>query len=292
MRESTRIKFPSGSMKLTSQISYIQNLDDSSSAVITNETPFYPLNYKWPDQPSDTGLLHVSGVNLPVREAQVGALNSAETLFMEADIPVQPGEPGWTFHVVHIVDAVHELPTDIMGSQATFCVDESRRQAISASHTACHLMALALNATSAGFWTKSVVKDSLGCPDLDKLGIAESRIDTEGSVDTYRLGKSIRKKGFAANEFLGNLEQIAGLMREKIADWLAFGGNVSIECMGPFVHSQRVWIAQLSESTTARIPCGGTHVKSLAEITSVDIQLKLRTDEPGFISSSIVRRTT
>ena len=77
-----------------------------------------------------------------------------------------------------------------------FTVDAEHRAALSAGHTGCHLAAVALNAALAARWRKPVRTDGLGHPDFDQLAIVSSRIVPDGAVDTYRLGRSLRKKGF------------------------------------------------------------------------------------------------
>ena len=58
-------------------------------------------------------------------------------------------------------------------------------------------MSLALNKALEGFWDKEIAnKDCFGRPNFDALTIETSRIGRGKSVDVYRIGKSIRKKGF------------------------------------------------------------------------------------------------
>ena len=75
-------------------------------------------------------------------------------------------------------------------------VDADYRTRLSVGHTACHLASLALNRAVADRWKKEVRADGLGAPDFDGTAIDVSLIVENGSVDTYRLGKSLRKRGF------------------------------------------------------------------------------------------------
>jgi alanyl-tRNA synthetase len=51
-----------------------------------------------------------------------------------------------------------------------------------------------------------VREDALGRPDLDQVAIQSSVMDERGSTDVYRLGKSLRKKGF---DSVGLADQLA-----------------------------------------------------------------------------------
>lgn len=114
-----------------------------------------------------------------------------------ADIPVRRGDEEWSWLVLHVVDGD---PGDLAGKTAVLTVDVHRRGALSASHSGCHLLALALNEALAPRWRKDPGRsDAFGNPDFDSLAMATSVMDTEASTDTYRLGKSLKKKGFTAD---------------------------------------------------------------------------------------------
>jgi alanyl-tRNA synthetase len=95
-----------------------------------------------------------------------------------------------------VVEGVPGDPFDLVGAPAELVVDAERRARLSAAHTSCHLLAFALNAVLAPRRRKEVRTDSLGRPDFDNLAITRSRMDEGGSRDDYRIGKSLRKKGF------------------------------------------------------------------------------------------------
>lgn len=56
----------------------------------------------------------------------------------------------------------------------------------------------ALNGALAARWRKVPDVDSLGNPKFDAIAITSSRIGPDLSTDSYRLGKSLLKKGFTS----------------------------------------------------------------------------------------------
>jgi alanyl-tRNA synthetase len=74
-------------------------------------------------------------------------------------------------------------------------VDAEARHALSLGHSACHLVALALNRALTPYWRKETSElDALGQPDFDRLAIQHSRVEPRGSKEQYRIGKSLRKR--------------------------------------------------------------------------------------------------
>jgi alanyl-tRNA synthetase len=144
------------------------------------------------DQGPDRAVLDAGDVAIEVLDCVVGATDGT-TLFLGSDIPVRKGTEGWAFVVAHLVDPDASLTE---GDTVTVEVDETHRAALSAGHTACHLASLALNAALAGAWSKETGTDGLGSPDFDATAIETSTILENGSRDVYRVGKSVRKKGF------------------------------------------------------------------------------------------------
>ena len=172
--------------------------------MLTDVTPFHPLDHAWPDQPADRGTLD----GRPVVDCLTGAVGPDGVLLTGSDIQARRGDDGWAWVVVHVLEG--ELPAE--GATVDLQVDGDFRAALSAGHTACHLAALALNAEVAarGLWRKDPARDdALGNPDLDQLAITESRIEPWGAYDRYRLGKSLRKKGFESAAFLEALPDLA-----------------------------------------------------------------------------------
>ena len=91
-------------------------------------------------------------------------------------------------------------------------------------------------------------------------------------MDTYRLGKSLRKKGFEADGLAGTLAGVAAQANAVLAGWVASGAIVDVEAAGPKLTDPRDWVCFLPEGV-ARIPCGGTHLRSLTEVSRISVEL-------------------
>jgi alanyl-tRNA synthetase len=206
----------------------------------------------------------VGGVEIPVLDAVVGAARDGE-LLLGRDVPVRTGTPGWTFVVAHVVNGNPVAAGDDLEVRA----DAAFREELSAGHTGCHLVALALDAALAGAWRKDVPVDALGAPGFDALAIQESRILPLGSRDVYRIGKSLRRKGFELAA-LDDLDALSVSVNGLLAEWVSSGASVSIERDGDTLADRRTWVCELP-GTTARIPCGGTHVTSLSDLGAVTV---------------------
>ncbi len=207
-----------------------------------------------------------------------------ESVFVGDEVPVRRGTPGWAFLVVHVLPA--GTPPPALGATATLMVDAPYRLALSAGHTACHVATLALNAALADRWRKDPGVDGLGSPSFDARALTSSRILPDGAVDSYRLGKSLRKSGFDTEGLAAALPGVTAGVNRRLADWIAAAAPVRIEVAGPGLTDRREWVCDLPDGT-ARIPCGGTHVDSLAAFDLVSVGLDL--DEPN---QSLVMRTS
>lgn len=261
--KSTIVTFPDGRISGRSEIVGAVPAGVRHGLVVA-ETPFHPLDHTWPDQPADRGTIG----GLPVVDCVTGAW-SAGSLHLGEDIPARRGAEGWQWLVVHVTDT--PLP---VGATVELEVDAGHRAALSAGHTACHLAALALNHALAGRWRKEVALDGLGHPDFDQTAITSSRISPNGSVDVYRLGKSLRKKGFSAEGLDLALDEIAGEANDRLKAWVAADAPVRLDVPGPELTARRTWHCSLPEGA-ASIPCGGTHVTRTSELGAVTISLSL-----------------
>lgn len=279
--ESTIVTFPQGGTTGTGTVLLVAEQPDGQVGVVTDTTPFHPVDHTWPDQPADRGTL----AGRPVEECLTGAVGPDGALHVGTDIPVRRGEPGWAFVVVHVVPA-EGAPA--VGDEVGLAVDEQYRDELSRGHTATHVMALAMNAAAAPLWTKDVDRrDALGNPDLDAIAMAQSRILPLGARDTYRIGRSVRRKGLTGDALREALPTIQDQVNSQLAAWIAAGGPVSVETGGDArLEARRMWTAQLPGGTTVSIPCGGTHVRDLAELGSVTITYE-PTDE-GFAAGTSV----
>ena len=268
-RTSTQVSFPAGSVTGSSTVLAVEQLPDGRYGVVTETTPFHPLDHTWPDQPADSGSLG----DLAVLDCVTGAVGPEGEFFLGADIPVRRGDEEWAWLVVHVTDA----PVAV-GAAVELRVDADRRGALCASHTGCHLLALALNAALAPRWRKDPGRaDALGHPDFDSLAMDSSRMDTTASTDVYRIGKSLRKKGFTSDDLAADLPAITAAVNEQLAAWIAADAPVRIEAPGPELTARRRWSCELPEGT-ASIFCGGTHLHHLGELAGLSTELRLSED--------------
>ena len=270
----TLVSYPAGATSSHSTVVHVADAGDGRTAVVLDETAFHPVDTAWPDQPADHGTLSLGSDTFEVVDAVVGATQGEELLLGPA-VPVRTGTDGWTFVVAHVVDG-----GDIAeGDTVEVTVDAAYRAALSAGHTACHLASLALDAALADAWRKEAPGDALGAPAFDALAIQESRILPDGSRDVYRIGKSLRRKGFDPAA-LDDLDALAARVDAQLAEWLDGGGAVATERDGDTLADRRTWVCALP-GAEARIPCGGTHVASLSELASVSVSFATSTVEGG-----------
>lgn len=260
----TRVTYPQGAVGSASRVLHVEPRDDGRHAVLLDTTAFHPVDSAWPDQGADRGDLQVAGRRLPVVDCVVGATDGT-ALYLGAESPVRKGTEGWAFVVVHLVEG--DAPS--AGDDVTVRVDAAHRAAVSAGHTGCHLASLALNRALAGRWRKDVAADALGAPNFDALAIDTTVIGEFGSVDTYRLGKSLRRKGFGADDL--DTGATADAVNATLAAWTATGASIGIAADGPGLTDRRRWVCDLP-GEHAEIPCGGTHLASLA---GLDVSVRL-----------------
>lgn len=268
--QSTRVTFPDGSLTGEGDVLIV---DRERAVVVVDATPFHPVDHTWPDQPGDSGTITVSDLVLDVSEAVMAAVSDEGELAVGTDIPVKRGADGWTWLVGHRVDG--EIPASVVtGASARLEVDAARRAGLSRGHTACHLASLALDAALADLWRKEIGVDPLGHPDFEGRANQTSFIHPDGSVDEYRLGKSLRKAGFDSEGFAASLAQREQRINELLAGWIASGGESRIDVEGPGISDRRTWRCVLPEGEVCFL-CGGTHVHSLAEFASISVALDL-----------------
>jgi len=268
--QSTRVTFPDGSLTGEGDVLIV---DRERAVVVVDATPFHPVDHTWPDQPGDSGTITVSDVVLDVSEAVMAAVSDEGELAVGTDIPVKRGAEGWTWLVGHRVDG--GIPASVVaGASARLEVDAARRAGLSRGHTACHLASLALDAALADLWRKEIGVDPLGHPDFEGRANQTSFIHPDGSVDEYRLGKSLRKAGFDSEGFAASLAQREQRINDLLAGWIASGGESRIDVEGPGISDRRTWRCVLPEGEVGFL-CGGTHVHSLAEFASISVALDL-----------------
>ena len=265
--DDTRVLYPSGSVDTQAIVLHSEPLPDGRFAVLLDATCVHPVDAGWPDQGPDLALLHHGAAFWPVEDCIVGATDGS-ALYLGDDVPVAKGTSGWAFVVVHVVDAAGLSA----GDTVTVEVDAGLRDATSAGHTSCHLASLALNDALADRWKKEIRPDALGHPDFDALAINESLIGRNASVDTYRLGKSLRKKGFSVEGFAEAIESLTATVNATLFEWTTTDAAVRIERDGDRLTDRRYWVCELP-GASVRIPCGGTHVESLGTLGVVTVTL-------------------
>lgn len=270
----TSVTYPSGATTSTGTVLHLADAGEGRTAVVLDTTAFHPVDTAWPDQPADRGVLRIASGDLPVVDAVVGAWHEG-TLHLGTEVPVRTGTDGWIFVVAHVVEGA----APAVGDTVEVEVDADHRAALSAGHTACHLASLALDAALAGAWRKEAPTDALGAPAFDALAISESRILPDGSRDVYRIGKSLRRKGFDP-ESLADLDDLAARVNAQLGAWIAGDGAVRIEAAGPAIADRRTWVCELPDAEV-RIPCGGTHVASLAELASAAVSFETAPTDGG-----------
>jgi len=166
---TTLVTFPTGATEGASAVRDLVVLPPDTAGfpggalgLIVDTTPFHPVDHTWPDQPGDSGTALVDGVIYPVVDSVTGAIGPDGEFALGAEIPVRRGDEAWTWHVVHVLEAGPD-PAHLRETNAHLRVDAERRRALSAAHTCCHLMALALNEALHERWRKAPGReDSFG----------------------------------------------------------------------------------------------------------------------------------
>lgn len=269
---ATVVSFPDGSLTADGFVTRVESTPDGV-VIVADTTPFHPVDHTWPDQPGDSGVLTIGAERAHVTEALMAAVSDTGEFATGADIPVKRGAEGWTWLVGHRLDG--DAPASLVtGASVRLDVDAGRRAGLSRGHTACHLASLALDLAVADLWRKDPGADALGTPDFEGRANQSSRIHDDGSVDEYRLGKSLRRAGFDTETFAATLAARQASVNGQLAAWVASAAPSRIEVDGPTIVDRRRWHCALPEGE-AVILCGGTHVSSLAEFTSITVSLDL-----------------
>lgn len=263
----TIVTFPQGGMTDRGTVLRVEG-----DVVVVDRTPFHPVDHTWPDQPGDSGLIAQGDSRIAVEEAVMAAVSDEGEFAVGSGIPVKRSAEGWTWLVGHRVASVPSWL--VPGASVDLEVDAARRSALSRGHTACHLASLALDAALADLWSKEVAVDPLGAPDFEGRANQSSRIRENGAADEYRLGKSLRKAGFDTEGLAASLAVREAAVNSRLAAWVASRAPSRLEVEGPAITDRRRWHCDLPEGE-ASFPCGGTHVRSLAEFASVIVALTM-----------------
>ncbi|UWX98791.1 metal-dependent hydrolase [Arthrobacter zhaoxinii] len=283
-KTDTTVTYPAGALTGTGTVQHVETLPDGRLAVLLDATPVHPVDAGWPDQgPDRATLTTAAGRKVTVLDCVVGATDG-DALFLGPEIPVRKGTEGWVFLVVHVVPGDAGIAD---GERVEVRVDGEYRAALSAGHTACHLASLALNRQLADAWKKDVQADAAGSPNFDALAIETTTILPGGSRDVYRLGKSLRRKGFLPDALLADPAAVEAGVNATLAKWVASGAEVRIERESGLLTGMRRWVCELPDGTVS-IPCGGTHLTSLAAVSAIGVRISA---EPGEGAAEVVMET-
>ena len=102
-------------------------------------------------------------------------------------------------------------------------------------------------------------------------------------------GRSLRKKGFDVDGLAAALPDIAAAANRQLSGWVATRAPVEIRVSGPRLTDLREWVCALPEGTQ-RIPCGGTHLRSLAEVDAIAVELAYDQALGELVMTTRVRR--
>lgn len=284
---STTVTFADGSTQGEGTVTRVESTD-AGVVLVVDATPFHPVDHTWPDQPGDSGQVISDGERVVVTEAVMAAVSDDGDFAVGADIPVRRGTDGWTWLVGHRLEApAPQWLSD--GARVELRVDVARRQGLSRGHTACHLASLALDLAVADLWRKDPGADALGTPDFEGRANQSSRIHEDGSVDEYRLGKSLRRAGFDTETFAATLDERETAINARLASWAGSSATSRIETHGPSIVDRRRWHCELPEGE-AVILCGGTHVESLDAFESITVTLDLSDPQLLVMTTTAVAR--
>ncbi|MEU8184890.1 hypothetical protein AB0B85_12135 [Micromonospora sp. NPDC049044] len=269
----TRIGYPRGQTEGYGRVLAVlpyAAAGDPSRVVVTDRTPFHPVDHTWPDQPADHGLISFGSTAVPVVDTQILSVESATgEVRIGPEVSARRGDPDRILAVGHIVNTVDADIAGWVGQVVSLEVDAVRRAALSAAHTGCHLVAFAVNECLDELWTKDALRDSRGNRNFDAAALLDSRHHVDGSIDRYRLGKSLRKRGFNHPAFIAELDAYVRRANDILATWLASQAGVTVTGSSDHFTADRLWRCDISPP--AVMPCGGTHVSDLGQIAAIDI---------------------
>ncbi|MFM2621172.1 alanyl-tRNA editing protein [Vibrio owensii] len=269
---ATKTRFCHQTWQLEAHVQFVQSTSEATH-VVTDVTPFHPVSHIWPDHPADKGTMTVNGKSFDVIDCQVGAVELASgELYVGQAIPVKRDTEGWAFVVVHV------LPfTDTFGASdiALLEVDKEYQLSLSRGHSAGHIAYLALNKVLAqNYWRKDADrKDPHGNYDFNSYAQETSFVTPDKCLDTYRLGKTLRKRGLNSADMLSDLKIIEQQVNVLLGDWLKRDVAITVDCHGEHLTDSRYWQCDLGEGEIAVIPCGGTHASHLSDFGSIHVTL-------------------
>lgn len=215
----------------------------------------------------------VNGKSFDVVDCQVGAVELASgELYVGQAIPVKRDTEGWAFVVVHVLPFTDTFDA---GDIALLEVDKEYQLSLSRGHSAGHIAYLALNKVLAqNYWRKDADrKDPHGNYDFNSYAQETSFVTPDKCLDTYRLGKTLRKRGLNSADMLSDLKSIEQQVNVLLGDWLKRDVAITVDCHGEHLTDSRYWQCDLGEGEIAVIPCGGTHASHLSDFGSIHVTL-------------------
>jgi len=282
--EGTMVTFAGGSLQEAALVVFTAEVA-GEWLVVTDRSPFHPVSLSWPDQPGDHGWMICGTTRFRVLDSREGLLNQRTGVLSvgEDARALKRSDPDLTSVVLHVTEAASTTQAVSLQVDATF------RAALSLQHTGVHLAALALNQIASGFWSKDPQDpDSLGAPNLDMAAVTRSEIREDASTDHYRFGKSLRKKGFDAAEFLVDLPARAAEVNKALRGFLATPSPITLSPPTGPIAERRLWATRLNGADVA-MPCGGTHLADLANLAEVTVVMAQTED--GFVMRTCSWRT-
>ncbi|MEH0714754.1 alanyl-tRNA editing protein [Vibrio owensii] len=269
---ATKTRFCHQTWQLEAHVQFVQSTSEATH-VVTDVTPFHPVSHIWPDHPADKGTMTVNGKSFDVVDCQVGAVELASgELYVGQAIPVKRDTEGWAFVVVHVLPFTDTFDA---GDIALLEVDKEYQLSLSRGHSAGHIAYLALNKVLAqNYWRKDADrKDPHGNYDFNSYAQETSFVTPDKCLDTYRLGKTLRKRGLNSADMLSDLKIIEQQVNVLLGDWLKRDVAITVDCHGEHLTDSRYWQCDLGESEIAVIPCGGTHASHLSDFGSIHVTL-------------------
>lgn len=285
----TTVTFCQQVWQLESTIQLVKHADEKTY-LVTETTPFHPVSHIWPDHPADRGKATFDGYSHEIVDCLVGAVEEATgELYVDKQIPVKRDTQGWMFVVVHVLDGLITPQSNLVGLH----VDKDYQQALSRGHTAGHLAYLALNKVLAqGYWRKDADrKDPHGNFDFNSYAQETSFVTEDRCVDHYRLGKTLRKRGLNSAQFIEDIAEVEQKVNAVLQVWLSREVDITMRLEGDKLTDSRYWGCDLGEDHYAEIPCGGTHIRNIKEISGLSVSLR-KLDEQNIEMHTVVNRNT
>lgn len=275
----THVLFTEQQWQTEAEIQLCEPATSHGVYVVTDRTSFHPVSHIWPDHPADKGTIALGDCCFNVAGCFTGAVDLAtNTLYVGTDIPVKRDAPNWAFVVVHYIAEDVQWSK---GDTVILSVDKAYQQALSRGHSAGHLSSLALNKVlHSDYWRKDASrKDELGHYDFHSYAQQQSIVSEDKSTDTYRLGKTLRKRGLNTADMVANLVALTELINQQLEAWRQSGAAVVMRREGMLLTDSRYWQCDLGEKEMIEIPCGGSHIQSLSEYSALYIQFEQVSDQ-------------